>query len=78
MAYEPEIVPIGNGNYTMAGESYWTNNAGLLRVEMIKHAQTFCQKQGKEAVILDSTIKDGVTVGYYGTNATSTVNFYCQ
>ena len=78
MAYEPEIVSIGNGNYTMAGESYWTDNAGLLRIEMIKHANAYCQKQGREAVILDSYVKDGVTVGYYGTNATSTVNFRCE
>lgn len=78
LAYEPEIVPIGNGAYTMAGESYWEDNAGLVRVEMIKYAHAFCQKKGMEAVILDSTMTDGVTTRYYGTNATASVNFRCE
>lgn len=77
MGNSSEIVPIGNGAYSLAGDSYWTtDNAGLVRIELIKKANAFCKAKNKDFVLLQSWHKDGNFDE--GLSATATINFRCE
>lgn len=77
MGNSSEIVPIGNGTYSLAGGSYWTtDNAGLVRIELIKKANAFCKAKNKDFVLLQSWHKDGNFDE--GLSATATINFRCE
>lgn len=88
-----QVVPIGNGTYELAGSSATAfASGGTEKVRLIQRANTFCEQQGKQALLVDSQDTNGHVGGYAGASwgggsfsavkggqrATADVMFRCQ
>lgn len=69
-----EIVEISPNVYSLSGYSDMTDNAGSVRIDLIKKAQVFCAAKGLRLHTLESMLTDGNT----NKSATATINFYCE
>ncbi len=69
------IVDLGNGNYVYAKEDFWAYNGNAIKVEMLKEAAAFCQKQGKQMVVNSSDAKPYLPASSY---AGAEVQFSCK
>ena len=69
-----EIVEISPNVYSLSGYSDITDNAGSVRINLIKKAQAFCAAKGQRLHTLESTQADGNS----NKSATATINFYCE
>jgi hypothetical protein len=69
------VVPIGNGLYMHSKfGSFTTFSGGEVKAELFKEAATYCERQGKKLVPVNSTSKDSG----YGTYASAEIQFRCD
>lgn len=69
------IVDLGGGNYVYAKEDAWAYNGNATKVEILKEAATFCQKQGKQMTVQSSDAKPYMP---YSSYAGAEVQFSCK
>jgi hypothetical protein len=68
-----EVVPIGNGNYEIAGSSATAlASGGSEKVKLIKVANKYCGGQGKQATLVNAS----ATNGRVGSGAFASGNAY--
>jgi hypothetical protein len=87
------VVPIGNGNYELAGSSATAlASGGTEKVRLIERANAFCGQQGRQALLENSDDTNGHVGGFAsgawggggfsavkgGQRATADVVFRCQ
>jgi hypothetical protein len=54
------VVPIGNGNYEIAGRSATAlSSGGSEKLKLMKTANDYCGAQGKTAILVDAQSSDG-------------------
>jgi hypothetical protein len=54
------VVPIGNGNYQIAGHSATAlGNGGSEKLRLMKTANEYCAQQGKTATLVNADSNDG-------------------
>ena len=59
------VVPIGNGAYEIAGQSATALTSGSgEKLKIIAAANTYCSKQGKQAVVVQANDRDGRVGGF--------------
>ena len=81
-----DVVPIGHGNYELAGSSVTAfSSGGAEKIKLLRIANQYCGKQGKSANLLDGTQSNGTTLTAFqrggvfsGRHATADVVFQCQ
>ena len=69
------IVDLGGGNYVYAKEDAMAYNGNATKVEILKEAAAFCQKQGKQMKVSSSEAKPYMP---YSSYAGAEVQFSCQ
>jgi hypothetical protein len=78
----PSVVPIGNGNYEIAGSSVTAlSSGGSEKLKLMKQANQYCMASGKQAVLMTANSSDGHVGSYaqatgsaYAPNAGATFN----
>lgn len=88
-----DVIPIGNGNYEIAGSSVTAlSSGGAEKVKLMRVASQYCTGFGKQMVLVGSRATDGQVgdsafvessdgVGsavHAGTRATADVIFHCE
>lgn len=81
-----DVVPIGHGNYELAGSSVTAfSSGGAEKIKLLRIANQYCAQQGKQATMLDGTQSNGTTLTAFqrggvftGRHATADVVFQCQ
>lgn len=88
-----QVVSIGNGAYELAGSSATAfASGGAEKVRLIQRANAYCERQGKQALLIDSRDTNGHVGAYAGAHwgggnftavkggqrATADVIFRCQ
>lgn len=69
------IVDLGGGNYVYEKEDAWAYNGNSTKVEILKEAVAFCEKQGKQMVVQSSDAKPFTP---YSSFAGAEVQFSCK
>lgn len=68
-----DVVPIGNGNYEIAGSSVTALSSGASeKIKLIKVANQYCGNQGRQATLVDADS----TNGHVGSAAWANVSAY--
>lgn len=74
------VVPVGNDTFAMRGSSATLTSGAQEQARLVKHADHYCQRSGKSAVIVASREHDAThgTLAAPGSIARAEVKFKCE
>lgn len=74
------VVPVGNDTFAMKGSSATLTSGAQEKARLVKHADDYCKRSGKSAVIVASHASDAThgTLAAPGSMTRAEVEFKCQ